>query len=402
MVTAQPEYVMGIDLGATQLRFILAVKENGSVDVPHGASSKRSFPSPLSEQDSLFSDPSFSQIPNTKKVPAYVTRELEIYLKELGIKQEAITGIGISVAGNVHSDGRFIGSNVPLKYAKKVGGFYGIDLITSLRAIFPKDIKIVVENDGNCAGTAQGIYYEQMGLDSNKTFFITVSTGIGGGGPKRDLDEVGHIIVDGYFPGLVPLCGCGAYGCIEAYASGEGIRNQAVSILDLFFKDKATFEKLIIFEAIRTEGAYNLNEMVDRSDLKHLYVDGLDIDTKTIFDFANLNKAKDAADRFAYYLIETAAERFAKVLHSLSNIHGIDRFGIAGGVVINNPRYLDVVRKKTATLRKASNGIFNSRIEIEVSPLGEYVTDYGALFLVVNPLYKKKWIDTIIKLKNSK
>lgn len=64
-----------------------------------------------------------------------------------------------------------------------------------------------------------------MGIDPNTTFFVTVGTGIGGGGPKRDLNEVGHILVDGYFPKLVPRCGCGASGCIEAYASGEGIKN---------------------------------------------------------------------------------------------------------------------------------------------------------------------------------
>jgi predicted NBD/HSP70 family sugar kinase len=398
-VAENPEYILGIDLGATQLRFILAREKTGALDVVHGKNSKISFPSPLSEDDQVFSDSFFSQIPDSNKVPAYVVRKLESYLTELGVTKRSIKGIGVSVAGSVNRDGWFIGSNVPLRYAKKIENSYRVDLITNLKGIFPDGMTIIVENDGNCAGVAQGIYYEQMGLDQSKTFFITVSTGIGGGGPKRDLDEVGHIIVDGYFPGLVPVCGCGACGCIEAYASGEGIKNQAERILDLFLKNSKAFKKFNDFEAIRTRGAYNLYEITHSSRLKSLYIDGKDIDAKTIFDFANLNKMKDAKDEFAYYLIEVAAERFAKVLFSLSNIHGIERFGIGGSVAINNPCYLDIVRNKMKTLR-SSEDIFKSSVEIEVSPLGEYVTDYGALLLVVNTVYKKNWIDTIIKLQH--
>jgi predicted NBD/HSP70 family sugar kinase len=397
-VAANPEYILGIDLGATQLRFILADKENGNLYVDHGNNSKESFPSPLSENGKICSDPFIAHIPDINKVSAYVARKLETYLTELGVEKKAVRGIGISVAGSVHSDGRFIGSNVPLRYAQKISDLYGVDLITGLKAIFPKGVTIIVENDGNCAGVAQGIYYEQMGLAPNKTFFITVSTGIGGGGPKRDIDEVGHIIVDGYYPRLVPVCGCGACGCIEAYASGEGIKNQAVSILDLLFKNSPAFEEFNDFECIRTGGLYNLYEIVHRSHLKSLYIDEQGIDAKTVFDFANLNKVKDTTDEFAYYLVEIAAERFAKVLFSLSNIHGIERFGIGGSVAINNPGYLDIVRQKMKTLRR-SEDIFKSCVKIEVSPLGEYVTDYGALLLAVDSSYKKNWIDTIIKMQ---
>jgi predicted NBD/HSP70 family sugar kinase len=247
----------------------------------------------------------------------------------------------------------------------------------------------------------QSIYYEHVGIDPNTTFFITVSTGIGGGGPKRDLDEVGHIIVDGCFPGLTLLCGCGTYGCIETYASGEGIKNQALNILNLFFEDQTTFEKLNIFENIRTENRHNLQQIVDCSELKHLYKDKMNINAKRIFELANLDKTKDTTDKFAYYLVETAAERFAKVLVSLSNIHGIERFGIGGSVVINNPRYLDIVRQNMLLLHKCSTNIFKSNLEIEVSPLGEYITDYGALFLVVHSLHKENWIGTIIRLQHN-
>ena len=392
-------HLLGVDLGASQLRFILAERETGNTNVVAGRNSKISYNSPLSECGGVFADPFFSKIPDTEKVAAYVARKLQEYLEELDIGKETIAGIGVSVAGRIQSDGRFIGSNVPLEYAKKVGKSYGIDLLTSLRDVFSKHVNIVIENDGYCAGLVQSIYYEHMGVDPDTTFFITVGTGIGGGGPKRDLDEVGHIIVDASFPKLMLPCGCGAYGCIETYASGEGIKNQALNILNLFFEDQATFEKLDIFENIRTENRYSLQQIVDCSELKHLYEDKMDITTKEIFELANLDRKKDTTDKFAYYLIETAAERFAKALASLSNIHGIEHFGIGGSVVINNPRYLDIVRQKISLLHRCSNSIFKSNLKIEVSPLGEYITDYGALFLVVDPVHKKNWIDTIIRLQ---
>ncbi len=395
------KYLMGIDLGGSQLRFILAKRENGDTNIVAGMTSKISYASPLNENFEVFADQFYSKIPDTEKVPLYVAKKLQEYLEKVDINKERISGVGISVAGKIQSDDRFIGSNVPLKYAKRINKSYGIDLITVFKDMFSQDVNIIIGNDGYCAGLAQSIYYERMGIDPNTTFFITVSTGIGGGGPKRDLDEVGHIIVDGYFPRLTPLCGCGNYGCIETYASGEGIKNQAQNILKVFFEDQITFEKLNIFENIRTENTYNLQQIVECSELKHLYRNKMDISTKKIFELANLDKKNDTPDKFAYYLIDTAAERFAKVLVSLSNIHGIERFGIGGSVVINNPKYLDIVRRKISILREFTNNIFVSDLKIEISPLGEYITDYGALFLVVDPLYKNNWIDTIIRLQRN-
>ena len=42
--------------------------------------------------------------------------------------------------------------------------------------------------------------------------------------------------------------------------------------------------------------------------------------------------------------------------------------------------------------------IFKTKIEIELSPLREYIADYGALFLVVEQSKEKKWIETMVSL----
>ncbi|MGB8951203.1 MAG: ROK family protein [Candidatus Aminicenantales bacterium] len=393
-------FLLGIDLGGTKLRFILADYENGNITNPLGDRiSKISIDSPLLEKEGIFDNEYFSKIPDSRKVSAYIIKKLHEYLENLGIPKNRIKGIGISVAGKIQKDRRFIGSNVPIKYAVKKEGYYGINLISELAGTFPKNIKIAIENDATCAGIAQGIYYKYMGIDPDTTFYVTVGTGIGGGGPKRDVDEIGHIIMDGAFPPLAVVCGCGATGCVETYASGEGLKNQALSILNFFMNDPETFKQFQTFENIRNEKKYDFRHLIDHSILKPLYLEKKEITAKQIFDSANLENPQNPPDPFALYLIETAAERIAQALISLSNIHGIERFGFGGSVAIQNPKFLNIIQEKISSIYKCSEDIFKKKLLIEISPLGESANDYGALFLVVPPDCEKKWIDTIIRMR---
>lgn len=116
----ETNYLVGIDLGVSQLRFVMADEENGNItNLLAGRSSKVSYNSPLSEKGDVFADPFYSKIPDTRKVAAYVTEKVAEYLEELDTKKENIAGIGISAAGKIQSDGRFVGSNMPLRYAEK-------------------------------------------------------------------------------------------------------------------------------------------------------------------------------------------------------------------------------------------------------------------------------------------
>jgi glucokinase len=92
-----------------------------------------------------------------------------------------------------------------------------------------------LENDANAA--ALGEYVYGAGRDAQSLFYMTVSTGIGGGivlngqiwhGVNGVAGEVGHMTVlpDG------PICGCGNHGCLETLASGPAIvrRAQAAAV----------------------------------------------------------------------------------------------------------------------------------------------------------------------------
>lgn len=380
-------YLLGIDLGGTQLRFILADEKTGNIFI-NKTNSKKSFPSPFFSPE-LFKDRYFSSIPDSKKVNAYIINKLLTYLENLSIRKDTLSGIGISVAGKVFPDKSFIGANMPRKFAQKIGDKYAIDLMPALNKIFKARIKI--ENDANCAGIAQSIYYAQQGIDPMTTFYITVSTGIGGGGPQKELDEIGHMLVDNYFPGLKPLCGCGAYGCIEAFASGAGIKKQTLTILYMYLRQPALFKQFYIYEKIRTDNKYDLQNIISKSELIKLHKQKQAIDAKIVFNLAYQKNP----DKFAYYLVDTAADRFAKILINISRVHNIERFGLGGSVITNNPQFLSLTQKKLNLYN--ANCILGQNIKVEPAPLGDYTTDYGALFLIVEKKNQAAWIRTLTK-----
>ena len=88
-------------------------------------------------------------------------------------------------------------------------------------------LPVILENDANCYALGEHRFGHGRGLSDLACF--TLGTGVGGGlviggrlvvGTLGCGGELGHIVVE---PGG-RLCGCGAYGCVEAYASATGLR----------------------------------------------------------------------------------------------------------------------------------------------------------------------------------
>jgi glucokinase len=94
----------------------------------------------------------------------------------------------------------------------------------------PLGIPVHLENDANLAGW--GEFIQGAGRGCRHLLYVTVSTGIGGGividgqlysGASGTAGEVGHVTLDPDGP----LCNCGSRGCLEAMASGTAIARMA-------------------------------------------------------------------------------------------------------------------------------------------------------------------------------
>ncbi|MGC4045085.1 MAG: ROK family protein [Armatimonas sp.] len=93
------------------------------------------------------------------------------------------------------------------------------------------NMPVTLENDADATALAEWRY--GAGVGTQTMAFLTVGTGIGSGlilngrlhrGAFGAGGEVGHLIVE---PGG-RRCACGMYGCLEAYASGPNIVEQAI------------------------------------------------------------------------------------------------------------------------------------------------------------------------------
>lgn len=133
------------------------------------------------------------------------------------IEPEALLGVGVGVPGPVNDDG-LVNRCVNLNW----GVF---NLHEALGALC--GLRVKAGNDANCA--ALGEFWHGGGVGCRSALFVTLGTGVGGGiiidgkvlnGAHGVGGEIGHITVSA--PDKAP-CTCGKRGCVEQYASANGI-----------------------------------------------------------------------------------------------------------------------------------------------------------------------------------
>ena len=142
-------------------------------------------------------------------------------IKEFQVKHQ-IAGIGISVAALISKDaGTIVG-------APNIANLSKLNFVAELKKVF--NLPVIAENDANAAMWAEYKFGNAQGL--NPVIFFIIGTGMGGGlvvdgklfrGANGIGAEFGHMIVQPN--GL--QCGCGAFGCIEQYASGSALMRYA-------------------------------------------------------------------------------------------------------------------------------------------------------------------------------
>jgi glucokinase len=138
------------------------------------------------------------------------------------MSQFEVASVGVSAAGFVSSDRK------TMLATPNIADWNGVNLDSELTQLI--SLPVVIENDANAAAWGEAKF--GAGREKDHMMMLTVGTGIGGGlvvngelyrGAFGVAAEIGHlrVVPDGH------LCGCGARGCFEQYASGNALLRHA-------------------------------------------------------------------------------------------------------------------------------------------------------------------------------
>ena len=139
-------------------------------------------------------------------------------MKEKGISEGDVAGIGIGVPGPVDESGMLVGGAVNL-------GWESFYIPAALQAYIK--IPVMATNDANAA--AFGEMWQGGGKGYRSMVAVTLGTGVGGGiivngklltGATGAGGEIGHMHLEDE---ETECCNCGNRGCMEQYASATGM-----------------------------------------------------------------------------------------------------------------------------------------------------------------------------------
>ncbi|OGP73479.1 MAG: hypothetical protein A2V86_02420 [Deltaproteobacteria bacterium RBG_16_49_23] len=194
-------FLIGVDVGGTNIRMGIVTPDGGIVK-------RIQYPTDASRGGLAMMESLVSRLQDFIKGEAG------------GIQPEIRIGIGIAGPVDMRRGILIVPPNLP--------DLHGFPLKAFLqeRILYP----IAIENDANAFTLGEG--WKGAARGSLDYCGITLGTGVGGGivvagkilhGAGGMGGEVGHIVLNPEGP----LCGCGGKGCLEVYASGNGIRGMA-------------------------------------------------------------------------------------------------------------------------------------------------------------------------------
>jgi glucokinase len=248
-----------------------------------------------------------------------------------GMTKEEIGGIGIGVPGTLDLE-----KGETLFLPNLPGTWPHVPLQSTVTQL--TDLPTQILNDVHAITNGEWRFGAGRGVDTVAVFAIRA--GIGGGlvingqlhlGIGGTGGELGHTIID--FNG--PRCGCGSYGCLEAYASGPAIAAMGM-------KAVTQGTKTLIADLCE----YDLNrvtpELIERAAL------------------AGDEIANDIYDKAGYYIGLAAANLCVSI--------GPRRIIIGGGVAKAGDLLLEPIRR---TLRERATVIPIEQVEVVPSQLGD-------------------------------
>ena len=200
------QFVFGVDIGGTTVKLGLFTAEGTLIE-------KWEIPT-VTQNDGQAILPDVAASINEK-------------IKERSLSFEQIVGIGLGVPGPVGPD------NTVYKCINLGWGVF--NLKEEMNRLIPEISNVAAANDANVA--ALGELWQGGGKGKNSAVMFTLGTGVGGGviingkivaGANGGGGEVGHIVVE---PNETEACNCGKCGCLEQYASANGIVKMAKNML---------------------------------------------------------------------------------------------------------------------------------------------------------------------------
>jgi len=276
------------------------------------------------------------------KGPRKVIENIKSGIKQLTKNSKyEFAGIGIGCPG-VIKPGTGIVENPP-----NFPGWEKVNVGKYIHNEFNK--KVYVDNDANAAAIGELTF--GSGRKYNSFIMITLGTGVGGGividkkiyhGDFGAAGEIGHISID--YNG--PKCNCGSYGCIEAYAGHQYLRERVRNELK-------NHPESLIWKLINND----LSKVSPR----------------------NIQFAAETGDKYAESVIVQLGFYLGSAFASLCNVLDISVFIVGGGLSGFGKPLFDSIRQ---TLSKRVLTPIRSRVKVFPARLKNDAGIKGASALV--------------------
>ncbi len=253
---------------------------------------------------------------------------------------EKVVGIGIGLPGTFNKNIGYI-INCP-----NIPTWTGFNVKEYLEQECKLPVRMV--NDADAAALAEAKF--GVGKEFDYVLMITLGTGVGGGivinkqlynGNMGMGAELGHMVIelDG------KKCGCGRYGCFEAYASATALKRDAK-------------------EAMEKHPGSLLNEIAHEEG---------EVDARTAF------LAEKRGDKVAKQVVDNYVKYLSEGLLNYCNILRPNIIVLSGGVANEGE---NLIRRIKAYMKEHNYGMKNApECEIKVSTLGYDSGKIGAAAL---------------------
>ncbi len=279
------------------------------------------------------------------EVSAQIVSIIGELLKSTRVNQKDLKNIVLGVPGQIaKSKGLII-------IAPNIKGWENYPLQAKIQKHYP-NVPIIIENDANCA--AMGELYFGSEKEFKNIVFLTISTGVGGGivvdkklysGANTMAGEIGHMPLnltnDNDYK-----CGCGRFGCFEAYASGVNMAKRATKRITELGAAKDEYGKITL-------------ELAESN--------------KSKISSIVLSQAAKQNDKFAIDIIKENAYYIGIGCVNIINVLDPEAIIIGGGVSNIGDLLFDEIRK---TVKEHTSMVSEVKTEIIPATLG---SDAGLL-----------------------